>query len=291
MLIRHDNDLFILESGVLFPVVLEGTKIPRDVLVVDDATFAGMGGGGNSFLKGPYEITAAGMTELQAAQTQKYNLDINGVPTGGTFTLQAFNLPAAITPPIAFDADATAVQTALNTIVEVKVAAVTGTNPHFQIEIDGALGDYFGLRSQVLLTVANNSLTGGTASAPVLTETQRGQYRIFGQELFTGMAGDLIAGLVVRLKLPWDGTSPGVTLITPNGDFDFNINVSLNSSNGGMFEGPDASALRDNSAMFVLNRTVPVMIHLSQGGGVGSADAGSTTGSADVYVNVVRGRR
>jgi hypothetical protein len=101
---------------------------------------------------------SAGTDEVQS-------VDITGTPTGGTFRL---SMDGAATGDIAYNANAAAVQSALEAVVGTGNVAVTGTNPNFSVAFQGALSQK--AVSQVAL--ARNELTGGTApSVSTSTDT------------------------------------------------------------------------------------------------------------------------
>ena len=86
------------------------------------------------------------------------SIDITGSPTGGTFRL-AYGVYE--TGDIAYDADATAVQTAILATngFESGEVAVTGSNPNFSATFGGNKGK----RNVDQFTLAENELTGGTS--------------------------------------------------------------------------------------------------------------------------------
>lgn len=93
---------------------------------------------------------------------------ITGSPTGGTFTLE---FDGQVTGALAFDADAAAIQAALEALPNIGAdnVTVTGTDP-FAIEF---VGDLAGFNLPTL--VADDSLlTGGTTPSVDITVTQPG---------------------------------------------------------------------------------------------------------------------
>ena len=116
---------------------------------------------GNAWGKGPYPVMLAptGINEVQRAT-------ITGVPTGGTFTL---TYSGQTTGPIAYNATAAAVQTALealNNIAPLDVVVTGGPGPAtpYTFTFGGTLAG----RDVVAMT-ATGSFTGGTTPAIAIT--------------------------------------------------------------------------------------------------------------------------
>jgi hypothetical protein len=86
-------------------------------------------------------------------------ITINGTPTGGTFTI---NVGGVNTSPLAYNASAATVQTAVQATPAGAGATVTGTGPYTITFANGAFP----------LSVNQKSLTGGTAAASQATIAQ-----------------------------------------------------------------------------------------------------------------------
>lgn len=102
-----------------------------------------------------YTLTAAQLSDLRvdASLVAVQSVTITGKPTGGTFTL-AYN--GQTTAAIAFDADATAVESALQALSTIGIGAATVTGASkgpFTVYIDGG---------QTIALIAVASFTGGT---------------------------------------------------------------------------------------------------------------------------------
>lgn len=105
-------------------------------------------------------------TECDEIQT----VTITGAPTGGTFTL---TFGANTTAAIAFNAAASAVQSALTAIASVGAnnASVSGPNGGpWVVEFVGGKADH----SEALMTGNGAALTGGSSPGVSITETQAG---------------------------------------------------------------------------------------------------------------------
>lgn len=120
------------------------------------------------------EVTVSGLSAgesyvLAAGTNEQQSVDITGTPTGGTFRLSFGGVETA---DIAFDANAAAVQSALEAVSTIGSGnvAVTGSNPTFTVEFQGALGG----EPQALLVLADNSLTGGTSPTVSISEDVNG---------------------------------------------------------------------------------------------------------------------
>lgn len=110
--------------------------------------------------KGAAYYLAPGTNEVQS-------IDITGTPTGGTFTV---TYDGQTTAAIAYNANAAALQTALENLnnIEVGDVAVTGTNPNFAVEFTGLLA----AKNVSEMTADGALLTGGTTpDAVVSTDT------------------------------------------------------------------------------------------------------------------------
>lgn len=107
---------------------------------------------------------SAGTSEVQTVAT-------TGIPTGGTFKL---SFKGQQTAAIAYNADATAVDTALEALSTIGSGNVTcGGGPlptGVTVTFAGALAG----RAVPLLTLTDNSLTGGSSPTVTITETTPG---------------------------------------------------------------------------------------------------------------------
>lgn len=100
--------------------------------------------------------------------TQVETLEVTGSPTGGTYTLV---FEGYTTAALAYNADATAIQTALRAIPTIGSAGigVTGTNPF--------VATFAAARARTALgriTLGTNALTGGTSPSVSITLTTPG---------------------------------------------------------------------------------------------------------------------
>jgi hypothetical protein len=116
--------------------------------------------------------TVLGQTTAAAAAAEVQTLTITGTPTGGTFTL-AFN--GQVTAPIAYNANAAAVQAALQALSTIGSGNVTGgggalPGTPVTLTFAGALTN----TPVPLVTVASTAFTGGTTPAAAVARTTRG---------------------------------------------------------------------------------------------------------------------
>lgn len=102
---------------------------------------------------GVFEIFKSGLTPLHTG----WSVSVDGVPTGGTFTL---SINGDATDPLAYNADAEDIETELQSIVGAPAATVTGAGP-FTVTFPDA----------VSLTGDGGSLTGGTDPDVTVTAT------------------------------------------------------------------------------------------------------------------------
>lgn len=110
---------------------------------------------------------------LAARPTEAQTVTITGTPTGGTFTL---TLDGETTAGIAYNAAASAVQTALENLSNVRVgsAVVTGgPGPGTAYVVTFSGTQYQGL-DMPQMTASAASLTGGTSPAVTVTTTTAG---------------------------------------------------------------------------------------------------------------------
>ncbi len=109
----------------------------------------------------------AGFMPASAVQT----ITLTGTPTGGTFTV---SFDGQTTAPIAYNAAASAVQTALQALSTIGAGniAVTGSAGAYTATFQGALANM----PVTLMTGSAASLTGGTSAAVVIAQTTAGEY-------------------------------------------------------------------------------------------------------------------
>lgn len=144
---------------------------PRLKIVSDTITI--FSGGGNltpEFGNASIECRAfPDPAYVEGAQDDVQDVDITGTPTGGTFTL---SFGSETTAAIAYDADATAVQTALVALNNIGTgnAVVTGSNPNFVVTFGGTLANV------KLPTLVGDGalLTGGSTPDVDVTHTTEG---------------------------------------------------------------------------------------------------------------------
>jgi hypothetical protein len=108
---------------------------------------------------------------VQAEYDEVQTVTVTGGPTGGTFVLR---FGGQNTSAIAFNASASTVQTALQTLSSIGSgnALVTGPNGGpWVVEFTGTLG----FQVQSLMTLQTNSLTGGASPSVSIVESQLGQ--------------------------------------------------------------------------------------------------------------------
>ena len=127
----------------------EALTFNRTTLLAYGLAFKTFRGGSSA----PYHFKAWGFVAADASAS--WTSQITGTPTGGTYTLSVDGVASA---PIAYDANATAVQSALNAI-----AGVTGTT------VTGTTTKAITFTSSRTLTANGASLTGGTSPAVVVT--------------------------------------------------------------------------------------------------------------------------
>lgn len=146
---------------------MPGTKVRRQITVGNQTCLLGFPGRDSvdSATFDSSTLTPGGVDEVQT-------LTITGTPTGGTFKL-AYN--GQTTAAIAYNASAAAVQTALRALSRLGsgIVCAGGALPGTGITITFT-GAKLGKQDQPLITVADNSLTGGTTPAPSVAETVKG---------------------------------------------------------------------------------------------------------------------
>lgn len=110
-----------------------------------------------------------------APTAEAQTIQVTGSPTGGSFKL---NVDGEVTGSIAFDADAAAVQTALEALANIAVGDVTVTGTTTKTITFG--GKYSGV-DVPQITLATNALTGGSSpSVAVATTAAGGSQELFG---------------------------------------------------------------------------------------------------------------
>jgi len=129
---------------------------------------------------------------VQARYDEIQTVTITGAPTGGTFTL---TFGANTTSTIAYNAAASAVQTALQALASIGSgnALVTGSNGGpYTVEFTGTLG----YLAQSLLTASGAGLTGGSSPGVSIARVKGGAtwatittgftlYRVYARVVFT----------------------------------------------------------------------------------------------------------
>jgi hypothetical protein len=120
--------------------------------------------------------------EGQASEVQ--SVDITGTPTGGTFTL-AFG--SDVTGDIAYDADASAVEDALEALNNIGSGnvTVTGSNPNFTVTFGGDLAN----AKLPLLVGDETDLTGGTPGFTIARDTVGSPGEDFAMSLYEDEQG------------------------------------------------------------------------------------------------------
>ena len=143
-----------------------------------------------------------------------YTIAVTGTPTGGTFSLMlTVDGVAEETDAIAYNADATAVQTAIlaNDNIPGGTVTVTGTTTK-TITFAGALTD-----AAVTVALEDNGLTGGSAPSVTVTESATTTNYTYSTDLYVVRVGmDAFHGVAVagqpllRTWLPDFSTSGAV---------------------------------------------------------------------------------
>ncbi len=114
-------------------------------------------------------IVTVGAAGAQGGVDEVQTVSITGTPTGGTFTL---TWSGQITAAIAYNADAAAVQAALEALSNINVGDVKvyGNNPNFTVVFGGSLGK----QNVAAMTASGASLTGGTSPGVTIATTVGG---------------------------------------------------------------------------------------------------------------------
>lgn len=148
---------FVIELGGIVEVA--DAKIVGGIAAVNDGTPVWIRGSDNMIE--PSASAAEGADEVQT-------VTVSGSPTGGTYTL---TFDGETTDPIAFNADAAAIQSALENLdsVEPGDVAVTGTGP-FTVTFGGEYADV----NVAQMTADGSGLTGGSSPAVAVATTTSG---------------------------------------------------------------------------------------------------------------------
>ena len=163
--VGEDEQLIVIRTPIAPPENTPGNECcPLDI----PGTFTDP----DVYFGGPAAEPAADVAPAQpaCATSETATLAITGTPTGGTFTLI---VPGGETGAIAFDAAATAVQTAIEAVVGAGNVTVTGSALPTGPQTITAAGT---LKEQDLADFAagDNNLTGGTSPTVVVTTTVEG---------------------------------------------------------------------------------------------------------------------
>lgn len=119
-------------------------------------------------------VVVSSLVPRTAVQNEVQSVAISGTPTGGTYTLKFAEQETAA---IAYNAAASAVQTALRALPNIGATgvAVTGSGP-YAVTFQGTLAG----ENVPTLELGNNSLTGGTAPTVGVTVTTPGSNYALG---------------------------------------------------------------------------------------------------------------
>jgi hypothetical protein len=157
----------IASGYMLLPYVNGGALDSIKINGKDTIDFAIKGAytkGGNAWGTGPYEVLdGAGTNEVQT-------VTVSGTPTGGTFTL-AFD--GQISSAIQYNATLAQFQTALDGLLGVGNGLAAG-GPFPGSPVTVTFRNQLGSADMPLMTVANNSLTGGTSPNAAVAQTTPG---------------------------------------------------------------------------------------------------------------------
>lgn len=176
---------------------MSGTKIRRQITVGHQTCILGFSGR-ESVDSAVFDTSSLGLGGVDEVQT----LTITGTPTGGTIKL-AFK--GQTTGTIAFNATAATVQAALRALSRVGPGlTVSGSaGGPYTITFTGLK---LGKQDQPLITVANNSLTGGTTPNASVVEATKGDSTYAG--LYVIRSGiPLMANGGGDKVIQWDGAS------------------------------------------------------------------------------------
>ena len=143
----------------------------------------------------------AAVDAIVAGNTQTYTVVIGGTPTGGTFTITVTDAKngAQVTSGLAYNATASAIQTALRAMTGAGMSTTTvtqtGTTPNFTNTIQFKATDI------TKVVTATSSLTGGT---PTITVTQTAAYsrkiNPQGADMFEEHFVDLLETLAINMR-------------------------------------------------------------------------------------------
>lgn len=196
---------------------MPGTTIRRQITIGNPTCLLGFSGRDSvdSAVFDSSTLTPGGVDEVQT-------LTISGTPTGGTIKL-AFR--GQTTGAIAYNAAASAVQAALRALSRVGpglTVSGSGGGPYTITFSGPKLGKKF----QPLITLANNSLTGGTSPTASVVEATKGDSTF--ANLYVVRSGlPLMASTDGSKVVQWDGAS-ATTLV---GIFDGQIELLDPSDN------------------------------------------------------------
>jgi hypothetical protein len=227
---------------------------------------------------------AVAHTTTGAAVADVQTLSISGSPTGGTFTL---TFGGQTTAAIAFNAATAQVQTALTALSNIGAGNVTcsgGPLPGASVTITfaGALAP----GTQSVMTVGNNSLTGGTTPSPAVAHTTTGQSIADVQTLSisgtpTGGGFALSFGGQKTAAIPFNATaaqvqaaltalaSIGAANVTCTGGPLPGSSVTITFA-GSLAPGPQPAIAVAASTLTSAGGPAPAIAHTSTGRGVGS---------------------
>jgi hypothetical protein len=155
---------------------------------------------------GSGNLTVAGINEIQ-------HLAITGTPDGGTFAL---GFMGQTTTDLAHDAAASDIQAALRLLSTINGANVTvAASSGFNVTFSGTLAG----TDVPMLTLDDNSLSGGTVPTVAITEGTKG-----GSPFTATFAGDLAHEAQDLITLVHNGLSggsaPSVTIVEQTGGVD-----------------------------------------------------------------------
>lgn len=194
---------------------------------------------------------AVGFSAFSAANEVAL-ITVTGSPTGGTFTLEWGD---AITSPIAYNASAATVQTALDGLSSVP-AATGGTNEQQTVTVTGGpTGGTFTLTysGQTTAGIAYNAAASAVASALVaLSNVGAGNVAVTGSAggpytvTFQGTLADTnVVQMTASGASLTGGTSPDVTVATATSGVAQTQNITVTGSSGGPWTATFGNVLGD----------------------------------------------
>lgn len=128
------------------------------------------------------------------SQNEVQSLATSGTPTGGTFTL---TFKGYTTGPIAYNAAAAAVQSALEALATVGTGGIVASGGPLPTAVTLTFSNQLGGDSQPLVTTTS-SLTGGTTPAAAVTRTTAGFGQFSAQSSWTDLGATKGGITVVR---------------------------------------------------------------------------------------------